>query len=106
MAIENRIGKVKSNKRGYLMDFNAEKIVSAITKAARQVDGLKRNIDPDSMYVRFQDESKEAIARALTEDVILCLNMQREHRSQHLPPTLEEIQCPVVKKAQRFLLTI
>ena len=100
MAIENRIGKVKSNKKGYLMDFNAGKIAMAITEAAQEVGGLERNIDPDSIYIRFKGESEEAIARALTEDVILCLNMQREHRSPHLPPTLEDIHDVVIDVLQ------
>ena len=48
MAIENRIGKVKSNKKGYLMDFNKEKIALAILDASKDVGGLEKNIDSDS----------------------------------------------------------
>lgn len=96
MAIENRIGKVKNNKKGFLMDFNRDKIAHAILQAAEEVGGLHKNIDPDSIYVRFRQESDQAIAQALTEDVILCLNMQRQYRSPHLAPTLEEIHDVVI----------
>jgi len=100
MAIENRIGKVKNNKKGFLMDFNKDKIASAILQAAEEVGGLKRNIDPDSVYIRFKDDTEQAIAQALTEDVILCLNMQRQYRSPNMAPTLEEIHDVVIDVLQ------
>lgn len=96
MVIENRIGKVLNTKKGFLMDFNKEKIAIAILKAANDVGGLKKNIDPDSIYVRLKDEPEEVIAQALTEDVILCLNMQREFRSPHHPPTLDQLHDVVI----------
>lgn len=100
MSIENRIGKVKNNKKGFLMDFNRDKIASAILQAAEEVGGLRKNIDPDSIYVRFMQEEDQVIAQALTEDVILCLNMQRQYRSPHLAPTLEEIHDVVIDVLQ------
>lgn len=96
MAIENRIGKVKSDKKGLLLDFDKAKIVNAIMEASKYVGGLHNNIDPDSIYVRFKEASEEEIANALTEDVILCLNMDRQYRSPHLPPTLEKIHDIVI----------
>ncbi len=96
MAIENRIGKVKNNKKGFLLDFNKDKIVAAILQAAEEVGGLSKNIDPDSIYIRFANDTDEVIAQALTEDVILCLNMQRQYRSPHQAPTLEEIHDLVI----------
>ncbi|HON44053.1 MAG TPA: hypothetical protein PLR86_01755 [Planctomycetota bacterium] len=96
MAIENRIGKVKINKKGFLMDFDNKCIEEAILKAAREVDGLVKNIDPDSVYAHFSSKSEEFIAQALTEDVILCLNMQKEYRSPHRPPSLDEIHDTVI----------
>ena len=96
MAIENRIGKVKINKKGFLMDFDNKRIEEAILKAAREVDGLVENIDPDSVYAHFSSKSEEFIAQALTEDVILCLNMQKEYRSPHRPPSLDEIHDTVI----------
>lgn len=100
MSIENRIGKVKNTKKGFLMEFNKEKIATAILNAAREVGGLHKNIDPDSIYVRFRGASEEVIASALTEDVILCLNMQQQYRFPHLPPTLEVIHDIVIDVLQ------
>ena len=100
MAIENRIGKVKNTKKGFLLDFSKEKIVEAIIHAAKNLGGLAKNIDPDSIYIRFKNETEESIAQALTEDVILCLNMQREFRFPHVPPTLEEIHDIVIDVLQ------
>ncbi|NUM33546.1 MAG: hypothetical protein HUU50_03330 [Candidatus Brocadiae bacterium] len=100
MSIENRIGKVKNTKKGFLMDFSKEKIAQAIINAAHELGGLAKNIDPHSIYTRFRNETDQAIAEALTEDVILCLNMQREYRFPHLPPTLEEIHDIVIDVLQ------
>lgn len=96
MAIENRIGKVKINKKGFLMDFDQKKIADAILQAASEVGGLKNNIDSDSIYAYLKSDSEEFIAQALTEDVILCLNMQKEHRSPHNPPSLDDIHDTVI----------
>ncbi len=100
MAIENRIGKVKNTKKGFLMDFSKEEIAEAILNASRNLGGLAKNIDADSVYVRFRNDTEETIAQALTEDVILCLNMQRGFRFPHLPPTLEEIHDVVIDVLQ------
>lgn len=96
MAIENRIGKVKSTKKALVKDFDKDKIAAAIIRAANDVGGLAANISPDSVYARFVGDSEQDLAQTLTEDVILCLNMQRKYRFPHNPPTLEEIHDLVI----------
>ncbi len=95
MAVENKIAHVK-NRHGVRVTFSQDTITDAILRAALSIGGFAQDIIPGTIYGVFRDKSDEAIARLLSDDVVLCLNSNKSFLNRDFPPDVEAVQDQVV----------
>ena len=96
MAVVNKIGKVMKRNHA-LVNFDQERIVRAILRAAKSVGGFEQDYLEgvnDRIFAAGKDD--EGIAQFLSDLVVVCLNAEPEHLVANFPPTVEEIQDIVV----------
>ena len=96
MAVVNKIGKVMKRNHA-LVNFDQERIVRAILRAAKSVGGFEQDYLQgvnDRIFAAGKDD--EGIAQFLSDLVVVCLNAKPEHLVANFPPTVEEIQDIVV----------
>ncbi|MFQ6090892.1 MAG: ATP cone domain-containing protein, partial [Candidatus Bipolaricaulia bacterium] len=92
MAVVNKIGKVMKRNHA-LVNFDQERIVRAILRAARSIGGFEQDYLEgvnDRIFAAGKDD--EGIAEFLSDLVVVCLNAEPHHLVANFPPTVEEIQ--------------
>ncbi|MFQ6118101.1 MAG: ATP cone domain-containing protein, partial [Candidatus Bipolaricaulia bacterium] len=107
MAVVNKIGKVMKRNHA-LVNFDQERIVRAILRAARSIGGFEQDYLEgvnDRIFAAGKDD--EGIAEFLSDLVVVCLNAEPHHLVANFPPTVEEIQDVVlhVLKSTGFSVT-
>jgi uridine kinase len=96
MAVVNKIGKVMKRNHA-LVNFDQERIVRAILRAAKSVGGFQQDyLEGVNDRIFAAGKTDEGIAEFLSDMVVVCLNAQPHHLVANFPPTVEEIQDVVV----------
>ncbi|MGQ9477893.1 MAG: ATP cone domain-containing protein [Candidatus Bipolaricaulia bacterium] len=96
MAVVNKIGKVMKRNHA-LVNFDQERIVRAILRAAKSVGGFEQDyLEGVNDRIFAAGKDAEGIAEFLSDMVVVCLNAQPHHLVANFPPTVEEIQDVVV----------
>jgi len=96
MAVINRIGKIMKRNHA-LVNFDQERIVRAILRAAKSVGGFEQDyLEGVNDRIFAAGKTDEGIAEFLSDLVVVCLNAKPEHLVVNFPPTVEEIQDVVV----------
>lgn len=92
MAVENRIVKVQKRNRA-LVRFDTERICRAILRAGQSIGGFKQDYLPGTNDKLFEScANDEALARCVSDSVVMLLNSDRQHLIANFPPTIERIQ--------------
>lgn len=91
MVVNNHINKVTKRSRGFA-NFDRNRIVEAILKAARSVGSFKKNLLDEPFHEIYHGKSDQEIAELLTDDVVICLNADELNRIPYRPPRIELIQ--------------
>lgn len=94
MAIDNQIARVNKREAYGYYDFDRTRIEKAILKCATNLGGFARFLhdEIDIHRILFRNLNDPEIASLLADDVILCLNSDRDNAIYFDPPNIELIQ--------------
>jgi len=102
--VQVHIKKIKKEKHGFLSDYDPERIVNGILKAATAVGGLWNKIDwlipvtwKWKFYILFPEKLREKlIAIEIANIVTTVISYNPSYASAHNPPKLKEINTILV----------